>query len=152
MPPAVLGRLREGISMTLCGPGLSAPALCSTGKWQVACLPAGGTVPDGAALGVMVGDTVHWDASRRVLVLPAGQVPPAPPGLTLGRLRMRQDSSGKGTLCPAGDAELIPLPVDTPPDAVIAAAVAFVRDEARLYGQAHSLPPGQRQQHEGGNP
>lgn len=134
LTPGAVARLREKVSLAVCGShpvhGLAGNVLWRRAEWRVAC-GAGEDVPREATLIVRPrreDDLSNLDAATRTLWL-------ALPGDALGVAVVRQQAAARLTLI---DYHTLPLTDDLRPDPTVSAAVAFVREEARLYsaGQA----------------
>jgi hypothetical protein len=122
-------KLLEGTHLALCGPSAGLPdrVTMAAEEWQVA-LTASGTeaAPPGLALVVrplMSGEEPYFEERTRTLWL-AG-----PPGDRLGVAHIMPGGSAAVTW------RMLAIPPDARPDATVAAAVEFVRDEARFYLQ-----------------
>jgi hypothetical protein len=135
-------RLQAQVALAVCGspPGWPEAATWRVGDWQLALVAEGApesALPPDAHLIVRrldSGETRLEPAVRTLWLAPpeAGETP------QLGRVRIGFDADRQ----PVTLAVLAPLPTGSArPDATVAAAVEFVRDEARHY---------QRAQHKGG--
>ncbi len=135
--PSAAARLRERVAMAVCGTpesGLPAVVTRTAGLWTVVVTAAPQAEgPVEAALVVRPGAGAPR-LEGRTLWLPAG------PGDRLGITQVTFGQMGP-LECQARSLTIRP---ETPPDATVAAAVAFVREEVRYYtgGRAGTAPSG----------
>ena len=131
-------RLQAQLALAVCGtpPELPGAAAWRVGDWQLALVAEGAPqtiLPSDVHLAVrpLASGATRLEPAARTLWLAwpeAGEVP------QLGRVRIGFDADRR----PVDLAVLAPLPVgDGRPDATVAAAVEFVREEARHYQRAH---------------
>ncbi len=134
MTPDAAQRLREHLHLPVCGAaalGLPPIVIVEVGGQRVACQSPAAPETTQAAEGSLLirpdatGHSPRLDRSTRTVWLPLPEGALAAAGVTL-----TQGAAGQWE--PVAVEEL-PVPAQGQPDPIVAATVAFVRDEARLY-------------------